>query len=172
MQKRSDAKGGLNYRGKKTHTIHIQSKELFSSQKEITHPFQYNQMKPHYSQQHCLSSRHVYEEQNQPILDALLCRIRSSTHISHFVKCSRNSAKIFRLHLIYSTACVEPEKQSNAGSSTVHLHCKASIISHTITGHMQLSGASLMQANERECLSAISVDSGCVLILFGYFILA
>lgn len=44
-----------------------QSKELFTTQKEITHPIQYNQTKPHYSQQHGVSNRHIYEEKNQSL---------------------------------------------------------------------------------------------------------
>lgn len=163
-------KWGLNYRGKKKNhnPCIVQSKGLFSTQKEITHPIQYNQMKPHYSQQHCVSLPNVFMKRKIG-QSWMLCSTESEARPPFLTL----SAQAFRLHLVQLRTCTEPKKQSHAGSSTVHLHCKASIISHTITGHMQLPGASLIQASggKGQFLSAISVDSGCVLILVGYFIL-
>lgn len=49
--------------------------------------------------------------ENQPISVALFHRIRSTNGVSHYVKCSMNSAEAFRLHLVHSTICAEPKNR-------------------------------------------------------------
>lgn len=123
----------------------VQSKDLFKYSKGNYTPYSVQSNKATLlSAAPCLSRQHVYEEK---ISQSLLLSSRSSNDISCNVKCSMNSAEAFRLHLVQSTICAEhpPKKkppQRCATSSTVHLHGKASIISHTVRGHLQLLVAS------------------------------